>query len=50
LQVSLSTGRSSTVSGNFSTFRTSDRNFTTRVRLSALTPEQTRQKSRIERT
>ena len=39
-----------TVSGNCSVLSTSRRNFSTRLRASALQPEQTRQKSRIEET
>ena len=50
LVVSDSIGRSITVSGKCSVLRTSRRNFSTRRRASALQPEQTRQKSRIDET
>ena len=48
--VSDSIGRSMTVSGKSFVLRTSRRNFSTRLRASALQPEQTRQKSRMLRT
>ncbi|MBA7665329.1 hypothetical protein ES703_73399 [subsurface metagenome] len=48
--VSDSIGRSITVSGYSSVFSTSVRNFSTRSLASALQPEQTRQKSRIDET
>ncbi len=48
--VSDSIGLSITVSGNSSVFRTSCRNLVTLALDSLLTPEQTRQKSRIEDT